>query len=164
MKKFYDTIFATIESEITKFDEFKELYSTFQPRKWLEKPDTLPNEVYFSRAPVSMAMIQATQLAHFEYIRVNGVESKFLLEKTVGITGHSQGLVTATLLALALEGEDYYKGIADYTRYLIHLSYQSQLLHPVIYASEQENEKSVILGSKTPEPMVAILGGKHLHC
>ncbi len=162
MKKFYDTVIDTIESEISKFAEFREFYSDFQPQKWLEKSYSLPNEVYFSRALVSMAMIQATQLAHFEYIRVHGVESKSLLEKTVGITGHSQGIVTATFIALALDGEDYYKGIADYTRYLLHLSYQSQLVHPAIYASEEESAKSASLNSANPEPMVAVLGGEHL--
>ncbi len=161
MRRFYDTIVNVVESEIPKFETFQDFYSNFQLRKWLEDPQSIPDEVYLSRAPIAMPMIQATQLAHFESIRISEVSSTKLLESTIAITGHSQGLVTATLIALGLEGDEYYKALEDYTRYLMHLSYQAQRIHPNIYSTPSENKKSSLLGSKNPEPMVAVLGSQH---
>ena len=161
MKRFYDTVIETIESELPQLEKFQELYTDLQLRKWLEKSQELPGGGYLSRTLVSMPMIQAAQLAHLEYILVNGVSMKSLLNRSAGVIGHSQGLVTATLLAQGLEGDEYYKGVENYTRYLLHLSYQSQLPLPDVYPTEEECVASRALGSKDPEPMAAVLGGEH---
>ncbi len=131
-------------------------------RKWLDDPESLASEDYLSCASVSIPMIQMAQLAHFENLHLKGYDKGKLLDYTAGATGHSQGVITSSLAALGLTGDDYLQAAALYMKYVLYVGVRAQEEYPFFAANADEVAKSAELGAKgTPTPMVAVLGGDH---
>ncbi len=160
LEKFFDTCFNAI-------DELRELTQHsvatpqgLRPREWLENESTVPSEDYLSIAGVSLVMIQMTQLAYFEQFRLKYPYSKI---KNIigGASGHSQGLISMTLAALGLEGEEYYEALRLYMKYIVYLALRAQEVFPELNPSKEELELAEHLGLKDPSPMVAVLGNNH---
>lgn len=130
------------------------------PEKWLKEESSIPSEDYLSTAGVSLVMIQMTQLAYYEQFRLKYPFSK-IQNIVAGATGHSQGLISATLLALGLEGEDYYKALRLYMKYITYIALRAQEVFPFLNPSEEDLKLTDELGLKDPAPMVAVLGSEH---
>jgi len=130
LKKLYDsgTLNDFFHHAIDAVKELKSLTQNsvatpygLEPEKWLNDESSIPSEDYLSTAGVSLVMIQMTQLAYYEQFRL---KYPFSAVKSIlaAATGHSQGLISATLLALGLEGEDYYKALRLYMKYITYLA------------------------------------------
>ncbi len=130
------------------------------PWKWLKEESSVPSEDYLSTAGISLVMIQMTQLAYYEVFK-NKYHFSTLLPILAGATGHSQGLISSTLLSLGLEGEEYYKALRLYMKYIVYLALRAQQVFPYIEPTKEEKDLSEKLGLKDPSPMVAVLGSEH---
>jgi malonyl CoA-acyl carrier protein transacylase len=132
-----------------------------QIRSWLESESNIPSEEYLERAPVSMPLIQLAQLANLLNLSIHNPEytSENLMHNAAGVTGHSQGLITAVLFSLGLTGEDYLKAVCDFTKFQFYLGLRSQEEFPWPESNEPERRRSEDLSiGSNPAPMAAILG------
>lgn len=69
---------------------------------WLENRDAQPDTDYLVSAPVSFPLIGLVQLAHYQVIcKALGKTPGEVNERFNGTTGHSQGVVTAAVIASA---------------------------------------------------------------
>ncbi len=162
MNKFYALIFKAIEENAPKLNQEISFPQGFDIQKWFTDHRKAPENIYLSRSAISFPMIQACQLAHLEYLHCNGFTREKLLKNSVALTGHSQGLITATFLSLCLEGEEYYNSLYDYTRYIFYMGARAQEFFTDIFPTEEEVNASRKIGSEDPDPMAAILGKDHL--
>ncbi|MBX7059499.1 MAG: ACP S-malonyltransferase [Leptospirales bacterium] len=161
MKRFFDVALEALDEERPRVEGTVGLPLGLDIKRWLADEASLPDDEYLGCAAVSIPMIQVTQLAHLESIVQNGFDRKSLLEYTVAASGHSQGLIPASLVALGLEGDAYYAAMAKYVKYLLYLGVSAQKAYPHFAPSEAEIAESTALGSGAPAPMVAILGETH---
>ncbi|RDL38698.1 uncharacterized protein BP5553_03038 [Venustampulla echinocandica] len=71
---------------------------------WLRSPETRPDAVYLAVAPVSFPLIGLLQLAAFEVVaRLLGLSPSGMSSMLSGATGHSQGIVTAAVIAASTD-------------------------------------------------------------
>jgi len=160
-KKFFDAALGAIDEERPNAEGTVGLPHGIDARGWLDDESKIPSEEYLGCAAVSIPMIQAAQLAHFENLVVKGFERKNFAEFSLGATGHSQGVIPAALLSMGLEGDDYYEGVRKFMKYLLYLGVSAQKAFPEFDPTEDEVKESEELGGKTPTPMVAVLGLSH---
>lgn len=160
-KKFFDAALGSIDEERPRMEGTVALPEGIDARGWLDNPESVPSDEYLSCAAVSIPMIQMTQLAHVENLVQNGFPLADMLEYTVAATGHSQGVIPASLMGLARGGLDYYEAVSMYTKYLLILGVSSQKLFPYFAPTPEEIAASEELGGSAPAPMVAVLGEDH---
>ncbi len=162
MQLFYEVVVQAIQEEVERVDLSKVLNTNFNLRTWLKEPDKAPDTIALSKATISLPMIQATQLAHIEFLHVNNLlRREDLYQNACGAVGHSQGVVAATLLAMCLEGEEYYNAVKAYTKYLFYVGYEAQLIVSSVDPSPEEYKKANSFGEAEPTPMAAILGASY---
>lgn len=160
-KKFFDAGISALEEERPHVEGTPGLPEGIDARGWLEDDSKIPSEDYLSCAAVSIPMIQMAQLAHLENLLQNGFPMDQMIAHLAGTTGHSQGLIPASLVALGKTGDEYYDAVNLYTKYLLHLGVASQKAFPHFAPTAEELAKSEELGGKAPAPMVAVLGLEH---
>ncbi|KAI2791873.1 Fatty acid synthase subunit beta [Penicillium oxalicum] len=69
---------------------------------WLENPERTPSSAYLIGAPISMPLIGLLQLSWYRVVgRLVGATPAQLQSAFMGTTGHSQGIVAATVIAVA---------------------------------------------------------------
>ncbi|MFN3604796.1 MAG: hypothetical protein ACK4UJ_08810 [Leptonema sp. (in: bacteria)] len=169
LKKIYDsneikTFFKTC------FDVFNEMRPLTEgaiatpkglnPEEWLKNENSIPSNEYLSTAGVSLVMIQMTQLAYYELFR-NKYPYSEIQNIVAGATGHSQGLISTTLLGFGLENQEYYNALRFYMKYIIYLALRAQEVFPYIEPNKEELQLSEELNLKDPSPMVVVLGSDH---
>lgn len=161
MKTFFDAAIAAIDEERPVVEGTIGLPHGINIRSWLDDESTIPSEEYLSCAAVSIPMIEMTQLAHYEKLIQSGISRAELVTAAAGTSGHSQGLIPATLSAMGIEGEDYYAEMKKYIKYLLYLGVRCQEVYTEFEASPEEKSEAEELGSANPSPMVAVLGEEH---
>lgn len=161
MKKFFDVVLRAIEEERPHVDGTVGLPHGLDARAWLEDESKIPSEDYLACAAVSIPMIQVTQLAHFENTVNKGISRKDLVAATEATSGHSQGLIPASLVALDLDGDAYYAAAAKYVKYLLYLGVRAQEVYPFFAPTADEIARSEKAGNKAPAPMMAVVGDSH---
>ncbi len=164
-QKFFSTVFEALDEERHRVEGSVGLPEGINLKKWLECKDEnkaeLPSDAYLSCASVSMPLIQITQFAHLENLLQSGVSMPEILSFGVGATGHSQGIIGATFLALGLEGEAYYKAMKKFIKLQLYLGVSAQKVYTELYPNQKDKEDSTALGANEPSPMVAVLGSEH---
>ena len=85
------------------------LYShSLHPLSWLLNPSTRPPVTYLASCAVSMPLIGLTQLAHYVVVaRALSLSPDEFRAKFAGATGHSQGVVTACIIARDNKGQGW---------------------------------------------------------
>lgn len=161
MKPYFDIAVSAIEAAAKMVEGTVAHPEKVDFRKWLTDAETAPADDFMSIAGISLGLIQATQFAHYEYLHQQGFDRKTMLAHTVAASGHSQGLISASFAALALEGQAYNDALYKYIQYLFLMGVRAQEVFPFIHATADENAKSEALGAKAPAPMVAVLGDSH---
>ena len=159
VRRVIDVGLQAIEEERSTVEGTVGLPHGFNARAWMDNESNLPPEEYLGCAAVSIPMIQLTQLAHFEALALAGFKRTALPGVSRGITGHSQGLIPASLAAMGLDGESYLAAVSKYMKYLLYLGTRAQEAFPHFEATPEEVERNAALGGKgAPTPMVAFLG------
>ncbi|KAF7591456.1 hypothetical protein BBP40_001559 [Aspergillus hancockii] len=124
---------------------------------WLEHPDRAPDSTYLISAPLSMPLIGLLQLAWYRAVgRVLGSTPAQMQAALAGTTGHSQGIVTATVTAVAQSWTQFDTLALDALRLLLAIGAYSQehfavaQLPPAIVADAETH------GTGFPGPMLSV--------
>jgi malonyl CoA-acyl carrier protein transacylase len=159
LAEYFETSFHALDSLKPLFPNTDPRYEKgFDLKSWITNPDSAPTEDYLIRGSISVPMIFLTQMAHFHLMTLKGYSPNELMKNSVGITGHSQGILAAAFAALGLEPKEFYKALPDYLKFLFYLAFHAQgafmdfQYHDSIIQGNLEN------GDKNPAPMVAIIG------
>lgn len=125
--------------------------------RWLQDRDAQPEVDYLVSAPVSLPLIGLVQLAHYMVTcKVLGRQPGDLLERIKGTTGHSQGVVTAAVIATATSWEAFAKAARDALIMLFWIGLRSQQAYPRTSIAPSVLQDSIEHGEGTPTPMLSI--------
>lgn len=72
--------------------------------RWITQPQTRPSEAYLQSTAVSIPLIFAAQVARYAQAWEGGLREVFARGGVAGLTGHSQGIVAALLVAEQADG------------------------------------------------------------
>ena len=125
--------------------------------QWLQDRDSQPHTDYLVSAPVSLPLIGLVQLAHYTVTcKVLGRTPGEILERFSGMTGHSQGVITAAAIASATSWESFTK-VAEHTlTVLFWTGFRSQQAYPRTSIAPSVLQDSLENGEGTPTPMLSI--------
>lgn len=125
--------------------------------RWLENRDSQPDTDYLVSAPVSLPLIGLVQLAHYmATCKAMGKQPGELLERFSGTTGHSQGIITAALIATATNWKSFAKLAKQALTLLFWIGARSQQAYPRTSIPPSTLQDSVENGEGTPTPMLSI--------
>lgn len=127
---------------------------------WLRDETTIPTPEYLACAGVSVPLIFVTQLAVLASIQQHGGDLAELLRYTVGSSGQSQGLCTASMLSLGRGVRDP-DTVRQWTKLLFFIGTRAQEVYPSIEPTADEREQSAAVNdwrNASPTPMVAVVG------
>ncbi|PLW22785.1 hypothetical protein PCANC_25950 [Puccinia coronata f. sp. avenae] len=132
--------------------------------KWLNKPSTKPPTPYLASCAISLPLIGLVQIAH--YITLGGAQglspNQLSSQLLGGVTGHSQGVVVAALIAGQLPSDkdtwtQFHQSALHAITVLFHIGFQGSVafpqtsLPPKLTGITAENEG-------VPTPMLAVTG------
>eukprot|EP01134_Creolimax_fragrantissima_P001062 CFRG1062T1 len=124
---------------------------------WLDDKITRPSMDYLLSSPVSFPLIGITQLTHYWImLKVMRIAPSDILSLLSGVTGHSQGIVAAVVVASSLDEETFVANCNKALKLLfwmgtrIQLAYPLTTLNPTILADSLDHDEG------TPTPMLAV--------
>lgn len=125
--------------------------------RWLERPETTPDNDYLIYAPVSVPVIGLIQLSHFAVTaRLLGKTPGQLRDYFAGATGHSQGLVTAVAIASSDSWESFFENSVKAITIFFYIGLRCQQQYPHTSLPPSVLEDSVAEGEGKPSPMLSI--------
>ncbi|CAH7674047.1 hypothetical protein BY996DRAFT_7786525 [Phakopsora pachyrhizi] len=130
--------------------------------RWLKRPLTKPSVAYLASCAISLPLIGLVQIAHYVALgRTQGLSpNKLSSQLSGGVTGHSQGVVVAALVAGRLSNdtwEQFYGAATHALTVLFHIGLRGSVAFPKItlppritaITAQQEG---------IPTPMLAVTG------
>ena len=143
---------------LSRHPRAEKLYSKgLDVMRWLSNRDSQPDTDYLVSAPVSLPLIGLTQLAHYVVTcRVLGTHPGHIRNRLRGITGHSQGIVTAAAIAEAKNWDSFEKSAKDAITILFWIGCRSQQAYPRTSLAPSILQDSLNHGEGTPTPMLSI--------
>jgi malonyl CoA-acyl carrier protein transacylase len=126
-------------------------------KSWALNPESAPGISYTSSAAISLPLIGVTQLGHYYRLLKSGFPIDQLIRHSIGATGHSQGVVSASLFALGLEHDKNYEHTSRFIKFLFYTSFRGQQITPVENQMEELIKESKELGDRDLSPMAAVL-------
>jgi len=161
LSPFFECAFNAVLEEYERMRDHPFYEKGFALREWLDGTVPFPDEEYLETAPLSLPMIQALQLAHLERFLKNGYPLEELLPVTTGVTGHSQGLISAAYLSQAFRVEDPFALLAKYMKFAFLLGFFSQSVYPHPTPSVEQIEAGrAIEEDLYPAPMAVLRGSR----
>lgn len=144
--------------ELSRNPEAEKLYAKgLDVMRWLNNKESQPDTDYLVSAPVSLPLIGLTQLAHYVVTcRVLGSHPGHLRSRLSGVTGHSQGVITAAAIAAAKDFESFEKAAHDAITLLFWIGTRSQQAYPRTSLAPAVLQDSVDNGEGVPTPMLSI--------
>ena len=101
--------------------------------KWLDDPSLRPSVPYLASVPISFPLIGLTQLVQYLVIcKVARLTPGELCARISGATGHSQGLVSAVVLAASTTFESFNENSCKALKWLIFSGLRGQQTFPVV--------------------------------
>jgi malonyl CoA-acyl carrier protein transacylase len=159
LAKYFEVVFETLKKYETVFPKSdKRFEQGFDLKSWIDSPESAPSEDYQARASISVIMIFLTQIAQYHLFTLKGYSPSDLKETVVGATGHSQGVIAASLCALNLSGDKFYDALKNYMGFMFYLSLHAQGGFMEFEYSPEVIDGNAANGDKNPAPMVAIIG------
>jgi malonyl CoA-acyl carrier protein transacylase len=158
LKDFFDVAFSAIAKEFSRAKN-KDIYDQgFDLKSWVENPDSAPSDDYLCRANISVPAIFTTQIGNYLLLVSKGYEAKEITSLAAGASGHSQGIIAATLVALGKEGKEFLDAFSDFLSFIFYMGYHGQEAYPSFTIPADLVEKNQANGDKNPSPMVAMIG------
>ena len=74
------------------------------PERWITAPETRPPAEYLTSSPISQPLVLLNQIARYEAVCAEGLAPALAAGSVCALTGHSQGLVAAVLVAASPDG------------------------------------------------------------
>ena len=132
--------------------------SGFDVRQWTTELTPGPREDQIREAPFSFPLIGLLSLAHFcVNCKVLGQTPGEVRDAFTGVTGHSQGIVTAALIARSADWRSFYESVRLSMRILFWIGFechQKSLLTSSIPAHAVQD--CIDAGEGTPSPMLSV--------
>jgi fatty acid synthase subunit beta len=154
--------FLTAEAQhlltLSRDSTAQKLYSKgLDVMRWLNNRDSQPDTDYLVSAPVSLPLIGLTQLAHYVVTcRVLGSHPGHIRGRLSGVTGHSQGVVTAAAIAEAKDWPSFQKAAKNAITILFYIGSRSQQAYPKTSLAPSLLQDSMDNGEGVPTPMLSI--------
>ncbi|KAI0243885.1 fatty acid synthase alpha subunit Lsd1, partial [Massospora cicadina] len=125
--------------------------------RWLESPETRPDMNYLISAPVSLPTIGLIQLAHYYVsMKVLGMNPEQMRNHFVGATGHSQGIISAVVIAASYDDESFFKNSEKALGLLFWIGTRAQQTYPQVTLNPTILKDSISHGEGNPSVMLAI--------
>ncbi|KAH7138995.1 acyl transferase domain-containing protein [Dendryphion nanum] len=125
--------------------------------RWLHNRESQPDTDYLVSAPVSLPLIGLTQLAHYVVTcRVLGSHPGHIRSRLSGVTGHSQGVVTAAAIAQSKDWPTFEIAAKNAISILFWIGSRSQQAYPRTSLAPSTLQDSVDNGEGTPTPMLSV--------
>lgn len=127
-------------------------------KTWLSDESARPSRDYLSSSAISQPLIFLTQVVNVVSASKKGWDMSTLRQSMMSATGHSQGIMTAVLMAMELDEGDFAKTVADMASWLfwqgirMQLAYPAYTIDPTLIAAIGEKNGG------TPSPMMAVNG------
>ncbi|KAI4523665.1 FabD/lysophospholipase-like protein, partial [Schizophyllum commune Loenen D] len=122
---------------------------------WLLDPSSRPGVPYFASIPLSLPLIGLTQLVQYLVVcRVAGLTPGELRARISGATGHSQGIVSAVVVAASDSFESYTENALKAVRWLFYSGLRAQQAFPVVAVEPSIVADSVEGGEGVPSTML----------
>ena len=155
-------------AKLASAESSTQLYSSsLDALSWLESPDSRPDVPYLASCAVSLPLIGLTQLSQYVvYGKASGLGPAELGAKFKGATGHSQGVVSACVIAseypAQVDGVDawepFYAHAIHGLTVLFQIGLQGSLTFPPLALEPALTASSVEAGEGVPSPMLAVTG------
>ncbi|KAF2115914.1 acyl transferase domain-containing protein [Lophiotrema nucula] len=144
--------------QLARHPQAEKLYSKgLDVMRWLNNKESQPDTDYLVSAPVSLPLIGLTQLAHYVVTcRVLGSHPGIIRDRLSGVTGHSQGVVTAAAIAEAQNWPSFEVAAHKAITILFWIGSRSQQAYPRTSLAPSILQDSVEHGEGTPTPMLSI--------
>ena len=155
---YFANVFQSIEESIhdEPFTTSTILSQGLDLKSWLEGRD-VPAEDYLFSCTVSLTCIFITQFACYHLLQLRGIMPP-LLQRTVALTGHSQGVHSAVLAAIDARGDAFYEHLKKFVKFYLYAGFRCQETYPLRNLNAQVLEKARLRDFSRPTPMAAIAG------
>ena len=138
--------------------------STYYPfgldvASWLSGATARPPLQYLASVPISFPLIGLTQLVQYLVVcHVANLTPGELRSRISGATGHSQGIVSAVVIAASGTFEEFTENSQKSLRWLFYCGLRGQQAFPVTAVEPSIVQDAITGGEGTPSPMLSIAG------
>ncbi|KAI0517884.1 fatty acid synthase beta subunit [Xylaria bambusicola] len=159
-KQFLDVATAHLKNLVSKFSGItKHFDHGMDVIQWLECPNTQPDVEYLIAAPLSFPIIGLAQLTHVVVVcYVLGIHPGQLREHLAGVTGHSQGIVTAAVIAASVDRDSFMRHAEEALTVLFFIGMRSQQAYPRPSIAPEVIDDTEKHGEGTPTSALCVRG------
>ena len=126
---------------------------------WLSGAAARPAVPYLTSVPISFPLIRLTQLVQYLVVcRIANLTPSELRSRLSGTTGHSQGIVSAVVIAVSGTFEEFADNSHKAIRWLFYSGLRGQHAFPVTSVEPSIVQDAIVGGEGTPSPMLSIAG------
>ncbi|KAG8905251.1 3-oxoacyl-[acyl-carrier-protein] synthase [Tulasnella sp. 403] len=126
---------------------------------WLNGSSARPPLDYLVSIPVSLPLIGLTQLVQYLVtLRVANLTPGEFRSRVAGTTGHSQGIVSAVVIAASDSFDSYTENVLKATKWLFYMGLRGQEFFPVLAIEQSIVADCVENGEGAPSPMLNVSG------
>ncbi|KAK9695378.1 fatty acid synthase alpha subunit Lsd1 [Basidiobolus ranarum] len=127
--------------------------------RWLENPESKPDQTYLISAPVSLPLIGLTQLLHY-YIMIKVLnQTPDQVRKLIsGATGHSQGIISAVAISASGTEEELIINSQKALGLLFWIGTRAHQIYPPTTLAPTILQDSISNNEGNPTPMLSITG------
>ena len=144
---------AEVESESAFYTFGLDVHS------WLSGSTPRPPTAYLASVPVSFPLIGLTQLVQYLIVcRVAGLTPGELRDRIGGATGHSQGIVSAVVVAASSTFEEFAENSRKALKWLFFSGLRGQQAFPVTAIDPAIVRDATEGGEGAPSPMLSVTG------
>ncbi|KZT01368.1 fatty acid synthase [Laetiporus sulphureus 93-53] len=126
---------------------------------WLTGATARPPTTYLASIPASLPLIGLTQLTQYLIVcRVARLSPEEMRAHLHGATGHSQGLISAVVIAASTTFESFFANVQKALRWLFFCGLRGQQAFPVLALEPSIVQDAIEGGEGAPSPMLSVTG------
>ena len=126
---------------------------------WLSGTAARPAVPYLTSVPISFPLIGLTQLVQYLVVcHVINLTPGELHSRLSGATGHSQGIVSAVVIAASATFEEFVDNSHKAIKWLFYSGLRGQQAFPVTSVEPSIVQDAIVGGEGTPSPMLSVAG------
>ncbi|KAK9765807.1 fatty acid synthase alpha subunit Lsd1 [Basidiobolus ranarum] len=127
--------------------------------RWLENPESKPDQAYLISAPVSLPLIGLTQLLHYHImIKVLNQTPDQVRKLISGTTGHSQGIISAVAISASASEEELIDNTKKALGLLFWIGTRAHQIYPPTTLTPTILQDSLSNNEGNPTPMLSVTG------
>lgn len=125
--------------------------------KWISEPSSRPPKEYLFSSAVSLPLVAIIQLSNY-YInyKILGLSFATFRDHFVACTGHSQGIVSASVISLSSNEDEFIKNCKSALRLLFLIGVRAMKVYPIVSIDPNIQFDSSENSEGLPSPMLSI--------